>query len=301
MTKKRLTLVSGLILAVFAAVSLSFIMDEEVVPAKGALITLLPLVFALVHGAVNYRFRDVLVFVGVTFVVSNAFENLSILTGFPFGDYYYTDILGPKLFEVPLLIGPAYIATGYLAWTLARTILGATKQWLPGSLTFTVPLLASFIMVSWDFAMDPITATIGQQWIWEDGGGYFGVPFSNFMGWYLTVWVFFQLFALYLRRREDVYADAKPEPRGYWIQAALCYGVVAMKFPLNILVETTNETIADPVGVLWRTGDIYLTCGLVSIFTMFVFTALSLMRIAALPAVAREPRTASLPAGAAEA
>jgi putative membrane protein len=296
MTKQRLTLISGLVLAAFAAVSLSFILDEEVVAAKGALVTLLPLTFALVHGAINYRFRDVLVFVAVTFVVSNAFENLSIATGFPFGDYYYTDALGPKLFEVPLLVGPAYIATGYLAWTLARVILGATRQSLPGALTYTVPLLAGFIMVSWDLAMDPITATIQQQWIWEDGGGYFGVPFSNFLGWYLTVWVFFQLFALYMRKRDGVYAGAQPESRGYWLQAVLCYAVVAMKFPLNILVETGNSIIADPVGVTWRTSDIYLTCGLIAIFTMFAFVAVSGIRVFQLPAAVRVKREVRAPA-----
>jgi carotenoid biosynthesis protein len=62
-----------------------------------ALITLLPFVFVFVHGSVNYRFRDMLVFAAITLVVSNIFENMSILTGFPFGHYYYTDGLGYSL------------------------------------------------------------------------------------------------------------------------------------------------------------------------------------------------------------
>jgi uncharacterized membrane protein len=283
MEKKWLLLTSGLLLVLFTAVSLSFIMDEEIVAAKGAVITLLPMIFAFTHGAIYYRFRDVCVFVAVTLVVSNVFENLSIETGFPFGNYYYTDILGPKLFNVPLLIGPAYVATGYLSWMLAKAILGATKHGLSGQLTYTVPLVASFMMVSWDMSMDPITATIGKQWIWLDGGGYFGVPFSNFMGWYLTVWVFFQLFALYERRKKDAYVGAKPESRRYWTLAALFYGVTAMKFLLNPLVESGNETILDPAGLSWRTDDIYVTCALVCIFTMVAFTVVSLTRIALMP------------------
>lgn len=283
MTRERLTRVSWVLLAVFTVGSMVFGRSADAGAGLGALLTLLQLVFFLVHASVTYRFRDVLAFAAITFVVSNLAENLSILTGFPFGNYYYTDILGPKLFNVPLLIGPAYLATGYLAWTLARVILGATGPGLSGRRTVTVPVLASFIMVSWDFSMDPITATIGHQWIWEDGGGYFGVPFSNFMGWYLTVFVFFQLFALYLRRRQGAYGQAQPEARAYWLQAALFYGVVALKFPLNLLTETTSTTIADPTGVLWRTHDIYVTCGLVSIFTMLMFTVVSLMRIAELP------------------
>ena len=41
-------------------------------------------------------------------------------------------------------------------------------------------------------------ATIRHLWIWEQGGGYFGVPLTNYLGWFFTVYVFFQLFALSL-------------------------------------------------------------------------------------------------------
>src|SRR5262245_5726171 len=51
---------------------------------------------------------EFLIFFVITFIVSNFYENLSILTGFPFGHYHYTETLGPKLFLVPLLIAPAY-------------------------------------------------------------------------------------------------------------------------------------------------------------------------------------------------
>ena len=159
---------------------------------------LLPLGFALLHGSKQYRWRDMLAFTAICLVVSNAFENLSILTGFPFGHYHYSPDLGPKLFLVPVLIGTAYLGMGYLSWTLARLILGGKRP--RRERTVAVPLIASFIMVSWDLTLDPVASTVGGSWIWRDGGAYFGVPISNFLGWYLTVYVFFQLFALYLGR-----------------------------------------------------------------------------------------------------
>src|ERR1700694_5041353 len=67
-----------------------------------------PLAFALFHGAVRYQWSGILIFLVMCLVVSNVLENTSILTGFPFGHYYYTSGLGPKLFLVPLAIGPAY-------------------------------------------------------------------------------------------------------------------------------------------------------------------------------------------------
>ena len=289
MTKGQINTLSWTLVAIFLVVTLVWRLLPDALPplVAIALITLLPFAFFLVHGSVNYRFRDVLVFAAITLVVSNIFENMSIVTGFPFGHYYYTDGLGPKLFLVPILIGPAYLGTGYLSWMLARVILGATEQRLPGYSIFTVPVLASFIMVSWDLSFDPIASTINHQWIWEQGGSYFGVPFSNFMGWFLTVFVFFQLFALYLRGRQNAYAQVPTVSREYWLQAVVFYAVTASNTLLNMLTQTTNETIADAAGMLWRTQDIYVISGLVTIFTMLAFTVLSLMKIAELPAAVR--------------
>src|SRR5713226_6355247 len=286
MTKRQInTFLWGLV-AVYTGVILLRGLAPNVLPPllMVGLVTLLPFVFVFVHGSLHYRFRDVLVFAAITLVVSNIFENLSILTGFPFGHYYYTDGLGPKLFLVPILIGLAYLGTGYLAWTLARILLGATEKRLPGQQVWAVPVLASFLMVAWDLSFDPITSTIGHSWIWQQGGNYFGVPFSNYLGWFLTVFVFFQLFALYLRGRPNTPAAAQTSSRGYWLLAVLFYGAIALGTPLNILTQTGNATVADAAGVLWRTRDIYVVCGLVCLFTMFPFTIQGLMRLAGWPA-----------------
>jgi len=159
--------------------------------------------FGLCHGALTYHWRGVATFIVVCLAVSNIFENLSILTGFPFGWYHYSDIMDPKLSLVPLLIGPAYFGVGYLSWTLARAILGDTKGRLTGRLVVTTPTVASVIMRCWDLTIDPMMPTITHHWIWRDGGSDFGVPLSHFLGWYVTVYVFLQAFTLYARRLRD--------------------------------------------------------------------------------------------------
>jgi uncharacterized membrane protein len=108
--------------------------------------------------------------------------------------------MGPRLFLVPLLIGPLYFGVGYLSWTLARAMLGDANGRLAGRLAYATPIVASFIMVCWDLTIDPKMSTITSNWIWRDGGSYFGVPVEKFLGWYLTVYVFLQVFALYARR-----------------------------------------------------------------------------------------------------
>jgi putative membrane protein len=219
MHRRLLTSLSWVLVALFAGATLVRGLAPGLAPPAllSALVLFLPPVFFFVHGLLSYRLRDLLVFAAITLVVSNLFENMSVLTGFPFGRYVYTDTLGPKVFLVPALIGPAYLGTGYLTWTIARVIVGATDSRLPGHRVVSVPLLASLMMVSWDLALDPIFSTIYQSWLWLDGGRYFGVPFGNFMGWLLTTFVFLQLFALYLRRQQSL-----PTTHGHPSKAQAC-------------------------------------------------------------------------------
>lgn len=235
---------------------------------------------ALTNGLARYSGRHFAVFFLITFVVSNFYENLSILTGFPFGNYHYSDALGLKLFWVPLIIGPSYFATGYLSWSLAHVLLGVFGKKLRSDAVWTVPLIAAFIMVMWDLQMDPIAATIAQKWIWHEGGAYFGVPFVNFLGWLLCVYTIFQLFALYIARQE-VKSDRHSEDvteSAHWYQSAIAYFVVSLSWMLTGW-SGQNSEVMDPTHKVWQSGDIYASMALVSVFTMWFVVILSVLRI----------------------
>jgi uncharacterized membrane protein len=240
----------------------------------GAMLALSLLLFGLLHGASTYGWRGILFFIVVCLGISNVFENLSILTGFPFGDYHYSDAMGPKLFLVPLLIGPAYFGVGYLSWTLARAILGDVSGKLHGVLSFATPVIASFIMVSWDLTIDPMMSTITGNWIWHHGGTYFGVPFVNFLGWYLTVYVFYQVFALYARRLDL----ARPEIPGYWMKPLLAYTSMIAAPILGLLFNTQTGLVTDPAGAVWQLYDIRAVTALVGLFTVLPFWLLAVFR-----------------------
>src|SRR5689334_10965728 len=102
---------SRFLVLMWIAVAVDAVANLVPLPLTGSLVTavsvLAELTFALVHGAVAYRWRGTLIFLGLALVVSNVIEDIGVLTGVPFGHYHYTDVLGPKVFEVPLLIGPA--------------------------------------------------------------------------------------------------------------------------------------------------------------------------------------------------
>jgi uncharacterized membrane protein len=233
-------------------------------------------VFALVHGAMRYRFRGILVFVAICLVIGNIFENISIRTGFPFGHYYFTDVMGPKIFAVPVLLGLAYVGMGYLSWTLGGLILGGAGR-LAGSRVVTLPLVAAFIMVAWDLSQDPVWSTIVRAWVWLQGGVYFGVPTSNFLGWYLTVYIIYQLFAVYLRGRS---IESDPLPSRYWRLALLLYGISAAGNILLVIPHAGLAVVSDPAGMEWRVSDIIGACALVSTFTMGAFALLAWVRLA---------------------
>src|SRR5580700_133436 len=157
MRRPWIGLLLGLPVALYAAARLAQAFPDKVpMAAIVGLHVLLPLFFALIHGALVYRFRGILTFTLLCLAVGNLLENLSVLTGFPFGRYRFTDVMGPKLLHVPILLGLAYVGMGYLSWTVGRLILGDLQEPLSGSRVWTRPLVAAFVMVAWDLSMDPI-------------------------------------------------------------------------------------------------------------------------------------------------
>ncbi|UYB39067.1 carotenoid biosynthesis protein [Streptomyces sp. Je 1-4] len=270
--------------AVVAVFTLCTLLTPVLPGALADLTFMVPLiVFGAVHGTKRYGWRAVVAFAVITLVVSNIMENLSIITGFPFGHYHYTDGLGAKLFLVPLLIGPAYIAVGYLSWVMGTVLIGPVRRGSRLFNTVAVPAVASFAMVFWDICMDPGMATVQQNWIWEEGGGFFGVPLVNYLGWFLTVYLFFQLFALFLRHRGEATVDVIPLPKSYYYQAIAMYGAVALKYPTRYLADFVSggsESVMDAAGHTWWTGDINETAALMSIVTMFFVAVLAALQLA---------------------
>ena len=233
--------------------------------------------FLLLHGAQRYGWRAIGVFVAAGLVISNILENLSIQTGFPFGHYHYTG--DGKIFEVPWFIGPAYLATGYLAWVVATVLLGDVRRNSPWLTTIGTPLIGAFAMTGWDLALDPGTSTIEQAWIWENGGGFFGVPLVNFLGWTFTVYLFMQVFAIYLRNRRRLPAAAPDRSTGSDLQGVLLYAATTISFFVEFFTGE-RTTVTDAAGATWRTGDIYETSVLLTVYGMCFIALLALLRIA---------------------
>lgn len=247
-----------------------------------ALHILPPVVFALIHGARIYGWRGILAFAVLNVFVGNVLENVSIATGFPFGHYVFTERMGPKLWQVPILLGLAYVGMGYLSWTVARAIFRERIGELSGWRVAALPALAALVMTAWDLAMDPIWSTVGRLWIWQQGGGYFGVPASNFVGWLVTNYVIYQLFVLVvLRGGRGTAGEIATEsvPLSYSRMAVIFYALTGIGNLLLAVPTPRHPVVTDASGTAWRVSDITLACGVISVLVMGGFALFAWMRL----------------------
>ncbi|MDF9840076.1 MULTISPECIES: carotenoid biosynthesis protein [unclassified Paenibacillus] len=109
-----------------------------------------------------------------------AVEWFGVHTGHLFGSYGYSDILGPLLYGVPVTLGFAWIAVVCNAVLLCRDF--GQSGW---RLMLLRAVQVGFWTVLLDLVLDPVAHARGF-WTWGDGGGFYGVPVSNFIGWLIA-------------------------------------------------------------------------------------------------------------------
>ncbi len=264
-------LVWGLI-ALWAIVSFMGIYTPEIISPNNARFVNVAILclFTFFHGAERYGMRGIVVYFVIAVVVTNITENMSIMTGFPFGPYHHTDAMGPKIWHVPIIVGPIFAVAGYLSWVLAGILLGDVFVSRPNAIALARPIIAAFITTSWDLCVDAIGATVNRDWVWANGGPWFGVPWLNFFGWMLTMWLIFQAFAWYLSRTTA--PREIPAASHYWTQVVLYWFLIALQFPLLTTLGLNGE-LNDPTRKIWELSDLLQSMALVSVFTM-LFTCI---------------------------
>jgi len=101
------------------------------------------------------------------------------------------------------------------------------------------------------------------------------VPISNFLGWYLTAFLFYQAFALYLSANPDATRDIAP---GLLRAPVVVYAICALGNLLVFRKGLFPPTAIDATGKVWLTGDILTASVLVSLLVMTPFAALAWWR-----------------------
>jgi putative membrane protein len=162
-----------------------WIFGESAFPRLASLGVLAQCAATLLGLALGWPARRVLItltlVVGFTWLV----EALGQSTGLLFGAYFYTDALQPQLGGVPLLIPLAWMMMLAPAWGVAESILRPLYSRLGRFYNLAFAALAGLAFTAWDLYLDPQMVTRGL-WVWESPGGYFGIPWSNYFGWWIS-------------------------------------------------------------------------------------------------------------------
>ena len=236
---------------------------------------------ACAHAALLYGWKNAAVLLAICLAITFTMENIGAATEFPFGNYHFE--VGSNLMHVgaiPIIVGPLWFGMGYFAWVVAGTLLGGTHRRPSGKIELIgLPIVAAFVMTQWDVVMDPPEATVSKAWIWHHGGAHFGVPISNYLGWLLTSWLFYQAFAIYLSRRHDVPTWTVGQERALGLSAILLYLCSGLTHVIPWIIGQGGE-VTDAAGHVWRVADLRGTTVVVLLFTMVFTSMLAALRLA---------------------
>lgn len=126
----------------------------------------------------NDKQKKIYFFLWTLFVytISFAIEWIGVTTGAVFGHYEYSSLLQPIVYNVPLVIGLAWLGISTGSITLARYVLGTyfRHRWLAAG-------LSAVFMTLFDFLMEPAAMKL-NYWRWLSST----IPLQNYFAWFLV-------------------------------------------------------------------------------------------------------------------
>ena len=227
--------------------------------------------FVLLHAWTLYKPVGAIAYFAIAVIVGFGLEACSIATGFPFGFYvHYAE--GPRALGVPFVVVAAWVILAWLAWILARVIVGEFRSRWPSVLV--TPIVATLIVAGYDLVIDPIGAYVRHMFAYRSPSGMLGVPLSNYAGWLITGWVLFQTFALIERRWRREPAAAT---RSALLMPAVLWFGMGLQVNLGLLRAGDATTVIE--GRTVALADIYETCSEMTWFTMGLVVLVAVIRI----------------------
>jgi len=170
----------------------------------------MPLAFglALLHSSYTIGNKNTAIFFSISLFLGFLSEYLGTAYGIFFGHYYYnlqTFFFGYVPFNTPI----SWAIIIYICYTLTSIFFKGFAGLNPKiedmsiqdklGLIIILSLIDGLIAMNLDMILDPVSVAPGVAgWVWIGGGEYFGVPISNFIGWFLVAFIATFFFRLYL-------------------------------------------------------------------------------------------------------
>jgi putative membrane protein len=154
----------------------------------------------------------------------------------PFGEYYYTNWLGPKIAgHVPYFIPPSWFAMSIVSLDLARRV--TSGRW-------AALLIGTIFMVLWDVSLDPAMNQAFPFWDYATDGFFYGMPFSNWAGWFGVTLVIMLGYEA-MRGGRPIRNDWAP-----WVYALNCLFPLAISLLQDLYLAAVVGAVATAIPFL---------------------------------------------------
>jgi putative membrane protein len=220
----------------------------------------------LIVALTRLGWRRTALFSVIAYAVAFAAEYSSTRNGFPFGLYHYIETTRAReiwIGNVPFWDSLSFTFLCYLGWRLA-VLLYAPLVVARGDVqvaetraiatSAAVCLSGALLMTLLDVVIDPLTLRgdrwfLGQVYYYPNGGIYFGVPLSNFAGWFLVGLTTIRLYQIVeARERERLdSAGIHALALGGLLDPLLYGGVVLFNLTLTFWI---GEPLLGTIGIL---------------------------------------------------
>lgn len=202
-------------------------------------------------------------FSAIAWAIAYAAEFSSTRNGFPFGMYVYVDATRDRelwLSNVPFFDSLSFTFLCYLGYMLAVFLYAPL---VTGRGDFQVAdtrairasprvlVTGAFLTTLLDLVIDPVTVR-GERWFlgriyyYPDGGIHFGVPLSNYGGWFLVACATIATFQV-LERRTWPTAGVRHLPYGGLLEPLIYLGIVVFNLTVTFWI---GERLLGVVGCL---------------------------------------------------
>jgi putative membrane protein len=148
-------------------------------------------------------------FTAVTMAIGILVEMIGVNSGVIFGAYNYGNVLGFKLYQVPLVIGVNWFIIIYCSGISIHTLLKKAINKIadqtgkpPMALkALSVIVDGATLAVFFDWVMEPVAVKLGF-WQWKETG----IPMLNYISWFLVSMLLLVLFHFCNINKENKFA-----------------------------------------------------------------------------------------------
>ena len=150
-------------------------------------------------------------------------EQMGSSRGWFFGSYTYTEVLGWRLGDVPMIIPLMWFALCYTAYVIGYFAVWHSPVMASSSLgqALFMSIIAAMLVTAYDLGADPYMVFVLKAWIMtKTDGWWFGETLQGFVGWMLVSFVIVLCFHLSMGK-------ILPDPDGRFSkgQALLPFGI----------------------------------------------------------------------------